>query len=127
MYILQMHLHGLGRFHEMLPLEFEGAELTLEEVSSQVLLDLFDEVIVDDVTLCYEQIPRGEQEHCSMFLRFFCPARTLKTCLWGLERLELVVEEYISCALVELFGKVIIDNVAIRWESEQEDMLLLSA
>jgi len=39
----------------------------------------------------------------------------------------MAVEEYISCALVELFGKVIIDNVAIRWEGEQEDTLLLSA
>jgi len=120
-----MNLCGLNKFHEMLPGELESAELLLEEVSSLILLDLFDEVIADDVTLRYGQISCAEG--CSMSLRFFCPACTLKTCSWSVEELKAAVEEQIGCALGELFGKVIAENVTIRWEGEQENTLLRSA
>ncbi|HVB62399.1 MAG TPA: hypothetical protein VNE61_14480 [Ktedonobacteraceae bacterium] len=125
MYSLQMNLCGLNKFHEMLPGELEGAELMLEEVSSLILLDLFDEVIADDVTLRYGRIACAEG--CSISLRFFCPACTLKTRSWSIEELKSAVEEQIGCALGELFGKVIVENVTIRWESEQENTLLRSA
>lgn len=125
MYSLQMNLCGLNKFHEMLPGELEGAELMLEEVSSLTLLDLFDEVIAEDVTLRYGQFPCVEG--CSMSLRFFCPARTLKTRSWSVEELETAVKEQISCALGELFGKVIVENVALQWEDEEDNILPLSA
>ena len=125
MYKLQMSLCGLNKFHEMLSGELEGAALMLEEISSLTLLDLFDEVIADEVTLRYGQIACAEG--CSMSLRFFCPACTLKTRSWSVEELETAVKEQIGCALGELFGKVIIENVTLDWESEQENTLPLSA
>ncbi len=51
--ILQIHVQCYDKFFEVSPDEVENAELTVEDVVSQVLLDLFGEGTVDEVTICF--------------------------------------------------------------------------
>ena len=57
MYHLHINARSYGRIFEVVPEEAETAELMVEEAVSYVLLDLFGEVMVDDVMKLRYPVP----------------------------------------------------------------------
>ena len=114
MCILQIHLQCYDRFFEVLPGEVENAELTVEDVVSHVLLDLFGEGTVDDVTIRFSSSLHMGLQHCSIQIYAQCTCQHFVLLPRTWENMEIAVEERMSSLLRELFGTVTVDNVKLR-------------
>ena len=53
MYIIKIFVQGSGRFTETVPHDTEATALTIEVLVSQVLLELFEIVTVQDIVVEY--------------------------------------------------------------------------
>ena len=98
---------------EVLPSEVETAEFMIEELVGQLLLEHFDEVVVDEVTIHFSPRSPEGQHYCTIRLRAHCLGKSSLAISGALEQVTLVVEERMSSALVELFGTVHMGQVAI--------------
>ncbi len=98
---------------EVLPDEVETTEFMIEELVGQLLLEHFDEVVVDEVTISFSPRSPEGQHHCTIHLRAHCLGKSSLSSPDELERVTLVVEERMSSALVELFGTVHMGQVTI--------------
>jgi hypothetical protein len=58
---IQIIIQCPTRFTEVLPEEPENTELAIEECVSQALLELFDTVLVDEVSI--HHIPTGQESY----------------------------------------------------------------
>ncbi len=111
MCILQIHAQCYDRFFEVVPGEVENAELTVEDVMSHILLDLFDEGTVDEVTIRFSSNLHLGLHHCSIQIHAQCACQSFTLLPRTKENMELAVENSISSILRELFGSVKVDNV----------------
>jgi hypothetical protein len=111
MCILQIHAQCYDRFFEVFPGEVENTELTVEHAMSHVLLDLFDEGTVDDVTILFSSNLHMGLQHCSIHIHAQCACQSFTLLPPTKENMELAVENSISSILRELFGSVNVDNV----------------
>jgi hypothetical protein len=111
---LQIHVQCYDRFFEVFPDEVENAELTVENAVSQLLLDFFDEVTVDDVTILFSSHLHMGLQHCSIQIQAQCACQTFALLPRTKENLELRVETSICSILRELFGMVNVDNVTLN-------------
>src|SRR5229473_3209068 len=66
MCLLQFDANSYGRFFEILPEEEENTELIVEDIVSLVLVDLFGEAMVHDVTVHFSPASRLGQRDCSI-------------------------------------------------------------
>lgn len=111
--ILQIHVQCYDKFFEVSPDEVENAELTVEDVVSQVLLDLFGEGTVDEVTICFSPDLRMGLHYCSIQIRAQCPSQSFLLSPRTKEHIQSVVEKRIGSLLKELFVSVNIDSVML--------------
>ncbi len=113
MCLLHIHARSVSRTFEVLPEETENAELAVEDMASQVLLDLFGEGAVDEVTIRFTSAPRMGLRHCSIHIRAQCSCQhcTLLPCMQ--EHMRLAVEKNMGSLLKELFGVVQVDSVIL--------------
>jgi hypothetical protein len=111
MCILQVHMQCYDRFFEVFSDEVEYAELTVENAVSQVLLDFFDEVTVDDVTICFSSNLHMGLQHCSIQIQAECACQSFVLLPRTKVNMELAVENSICSILRELFGSVNVDSV----------------
>ena len=128
--MLQIHAQGYDMFLEVLPDEVQNAELTVEEVVSHVLLDLFGEGTVDEVTIRFSSGLRMGLHHCSIYIHAQCPCQFFAQLPRTKENIKLAVEKSMQSLLKELFGTVHIDNVTLipaPWEFENGSALSRSA
>src|SRR5438105_14231432 len=95
MCILQIHVQCYDRFFEVLPDEVENTELIVEDVVSHVLLDLFGEGTVDDVTIRFSSSFEMGQQHCSIQIRAQCSCQLLTLLLRPKEHMTLAVQKRI--------------------------------
>src|SRR5260221_9905599 len=93
MCILQIFVQCHDRFFEVLQEELESTEVIVEDAISQVLLDLFGEVSVDDVAIRFSSDLRMGLQHCSIQIQAQCSYQSLRA--FG---------STISPILKELFG-----------------------
>jgi hypothetical protein len=98
---------------EALPSEVETTEFMVEELVGQLLLEHFDEVVVDEVTIHFSPRSLEGQHHCTIHLCAHCLGKSSLATSGELEQVALVVEEKMSSALVELFGTVYVGRVSI--------------
>lgn len=110
MFLIQMDVQCTARFFEILPDLPENAACAVEDLVSQILLAHFDEVTMDEVTLEFVDRPLPEQAYCFIHLEASC---SRKSSSLSLSELELVVEERSCFALIELFGTVSVERIAI--------------
>lgn len=114
MCILHIHLQCYNRFFEIKPEEKENAELFLEDMVSHVLLDLFGEGIVDDVTIQFSSgLPMG-LHHCSIAISAQCACQGFVLRPRSQEHMKRVIEQNITSILKELFVTVQVDTVVLR-------------
>jgi len=111
--ILQIHGQCYDKFFEVSPDEVENAELAVEDVVSQVLLDLFGEGTVDEVTICFSPRQRMGLQYCSIQIRAQCPSQSFSLLPRTKEHIKSAVEKRISALLKELFVSVNIDSVML--------------
>jgi hypothetical protein len=122
MCILQIHVQCFGRFFEVLLDEVKNAELAVEEFVSHVLVNLFGEGTVDDVTICSSGLIMGQQ-HCSIQIYAQCPYQSFAQQPLTKENVELAVKKSIGSILKELFGPVNVDSVTFSpspWDGEND-------
>ncbi len=113
MSVLQISIQSLDRFFEVLPDEVEQAELMVEDAMGKVMLDLFGEGTVDDVTIHFSTGLQTGKRHCSIQIYGECPYQSFVFLPCTKENMELAVEKGIRCILKELFGEVSVDRVTI--------------
>lgn len=113
MCILQIFVQCHDRFFEVLQEEVESTEAIVEDAISQVLLDLFGEVSVDDVAIRFSSDLRMGLQHCSIQIQAQCSYQSFALSPRTKEHIEHTVEKRISLILKELFGSVTVDSVTI--------------
>ena len=113
MCILQIFVQCHDRFFEVLQEELESTEVIVEDAISQVLLDLFGEVSVDDVAIRFSSALRMGLQHCSIQIQAQCSYQSFALFPRTKELIEHTVEKRISLILKELFGSVTVDSVTI--------------
>ncbi len=117
--ILQIHVECYDRFFEVFSDEVVNTELTVEHAVSQVLLGLFDEVMMDEVTIRFSSNLHMGLQHCSIHMQAQCACQSFTLLPRTKENMELAIENSICSILRELFGTVNVDNVKFSpspWE-----------
>ena len=107
---LNAQMQCYDRFFEVFSNEVEYNELLLENVVSQLLIDFFDEVMVD-VNIIFSPHVYMELQHCSIQIQAQCEWQTVASLPYPKENIELSVENSMCSILRELFGSVIVDCV----------------
>ena len=110
MYTLQAYMQCYDRFFEVYSNEIECNELMIEDAVSHLLLDFFDEVMVD-VNIIFSPHLHMELQHCSIQIQAQCESQTDASLSGPSGNIELVVENKMCSILRELFGSVIVDCV----------------
>jgi len=113
MCVLQMYVQCSNKFFEVSPDEVENAELMVEDVVSRVLLDLFDEGIVDDVAIQFSSNMRKGLQYCSIQIRARCACQHFALLPRTQANIKLAVEKNMGSVLRELFGWVNVDSVTL--------------
>ncbi len=114
MCLLQFDANSYGRFFEVLPEEEENIELMVEDTASLVLLDLFGEATVNDVTIHFSPASHMGQRDCSIHIRAQCPSQSFKLLPCTKEYMELAIGKSLSSLLKELFGPITIECVMVQ-------------
>ncbi len=110
MFTLQAHIQCFDRFFEVFSNEVEYNELMIENAVSQLLLDFFDEVMVE-VTIIFSPHLHMGLQHCSLQIQAQCESQTGASLPGPNENIELIVENKMCSILRELFGSVTVDSV----------------
>jgi hypothetical protein len=110
---LQAHMHCYDMFFEVFSDEVEYNELMIESAVSQLLLDYFDEVMVD-VTIVFSPHVHMGLQYCSIQIQAQCEWQTVAPLSYTKENIELSVEKSMCSILRELFGSVIVDSVTFN-------------
>ncbi len=110
---LHIYAQSYSRNVEVLPEAVENAELVVEDVVSHVLLELFGEAEVDNVSIRFFSDSQAGLKHCSIQIHAQCSCRSSTAPLHSIERMKLILKEGMSYPLKELFGSVNVDNIML--------------
>lgn len=111
---LQIKAQCYDKFFEVMPEDVENAELVVEDAFSQVLMALFGEGSVEEVTIYFSTHTVLDLQHCSIQLRAHCSYNNFTVLPPTLENIRLTIEKYVSTLLRELFGSANIDSVTLN-------------
>ena len=123
MCILEMHVQYANKFFEVLPGEVQSAELTVEDMVSHTLLDLFDEGTVDEVTIRFPSGRHTGSQPGSIYIRAQCFCNNFILLPHTKENMKLALEKSICSLLKELFGSVNVDSITFSpsaWDYEYD-------
>ena len=111
---IQIIARCYGKCGELFPGEKEPADLFLEGFVSCLLLDFFEVVLIEDVTITFVPIPEMEQrQYCAISIEAYGDLLPLVTGMYNVESTELALESKISSAFMEIFEIVHIEQVTI--------------
>ena len=113
MCILHIHAQSFGRVFEVLPEEVVGAELFVEEAVSHVLLDLFGEAMVDEVSVYFSYASRAGLRDCFIQIHAQCPFQSFRLLPLTREYVNLAVGKSLCALLKELFGPMTVESVVV--------------
>ena len=117
MCILQILVQCCDRFFEVLSDDIESTELTVEDGVSCSLLDLFEEVMVEDVAICFSSHMGMGFHRCSIQICAHCSCQSFSAFPRTKEHIKLSVEKSIISLLKELFGSVSVEYVSMQPQS----------
>jgi len=106
MCVLEIYVQCNDRFFEILPYEVEIAELTVEEAVSSILLDLFGEGSVEEVTISFSYNPYTGLQKCFVKIRALCECQQFTLLPRTKEQIEGSIKKSTGTLLRELFGLV---------------------
>ncbi len=114
MHTLRIHAQSYGRVSEIFPDEPENVELVIEDAASLVLADLFEEAIVDDITVSFSvPSPSGHRDG-TVHIQAQCTLESFTLIPRTEEYIQLAVKEGICAILKELLGPVTIQSLEME-------------
>lgn len=113
MCMLQIKVQCYDKYFEVLPDELESTEVIVEHAVSHVLLELFGEVSVDDVTIRFSSDRYMGLQQCAIHIHAQCAYHSFAFLPRTQEHIEHTVAKCICPILKELFGSVHVDSVTI--------------
>ena len=124
MYTVTIYMHYLEKFGEILPGNSMDAQAHLRELVEHVLLDFFSRVAIDQVRMCPLPDTEEEDKRFALCITAHCTSNTDPGVWQDLTLLELMVEDRVSCTLLELVGMIEVEEVSITNPSMQEEPVL---
>lgn len=127
--MLQIHVKCYDRFFEVISDEVVDTELVIENAASQVLLELFDEVEMDEVSIRFSSQLQMGLQHCFILMKAQCACQSFNSLPRTKEHIELAVEKSICSILRELFGSVTVESVTFSlspWECVYDHLIVSS-
>lgn len=124
--ILQIQVKCFDRFFEVFSDEVVDTELVVENAVSQVLLGLFDGVMMDEVTIRSSSNLHMDLQQCFILMQAQCACQSFTLLPCTKEHIELAVEKRICSILRELFGSVTVESVTFSlspWEYEYDHII----
>lgn len=128
MYNVQIHIQCVERFSEILLDDKANTEDLFEDLIRHILLEFFVVAIIDRISI--HCLPDSAEGLKLFFLQMTarCASATYPLLPEELMDLELLLEDRMSCALLELVGRVDVENVSIGHPpSEEKGVLAYSA
>lgn len=113
MCLMYIHAQSHSRSIEVLPEEAENTEFMVEDAVGQVLLNLFDDVVLHDVTVHFYSASRTGLKYCFIQIRAQCSCESCKVPSPSIEDMKLVIAEGMCSLLKELFGSVRVDRITL--------------
>ncbi len=114
MWHIQINAQCYGKFGELFPGEKEPAELFLEGFVGCLLLDFFEGVLMESVTITFALTPEMEQlQYCAISIEAYGDLLPLVSGMRNVESTELALESQICSAFMEIFEIVHMEQVAI--------------
>ena len=123
MYSVIIHMYYSQKFSELLPGDRTNAENHLRELAQQVLLEFFVAVAIEQVSIYPLDGPEEEGKRFSAHITAHCMSKTYPLVPRELTRMELVLEDRISCTLLELVGMIDMEEVSIVNHSMQVERI----
>jgi len=109
---LQANMQCYDRFFEVFSHEVVQNELLIENIVSQLLLDFFDEVMVN-VNINFSPHVQMGLQHCFIEIQAQCDNQICASLPDPNEYIELSVENKMCSILRELFGSIIVDSITL--------------
>ena len=114
MHTLRINAQTYGRISEIFPEEPENVELMIEDAASLVLADLFQEAIVDDISVNFSPPSRTGQRDGDIHIQAQCMLESFTLVPRTAEYIRLAVEESIGAILKELLGPMTIQKLVME-------------
>ncbi|HLI09682.1 MAG TPA: hypothetical protein VKV40_24180 [Ktedonobacteraceae bacterium] len=112
MRIVQICIRRAGICLELPLDDVDRAEAVIEDLVGHILLEFFEEILVDDVSIISCGEGTQEQGHL-IFIRARCTIKSASFQKHDDDFLALTLEGCVSCALAELLGEVDVEQVSI--------------
>ena len=119
LHTLCIDAQSYGRHSEIFPEEPENVELMIEDAASLVLADLFQEAIVDDISVNFSLPSRSGHRDGTIHIQAQCTLESFTLVPRTEEYIQLAVEEGICAILRELLGPVTIQKVVMEPSAAQ--------
>lgn len=123
MYTVTIQMHYLEKFGEILPGDRTNAANHLRELVKRMLLEFFIAAAIDQVSMHALADQEEEDERITVHITAYCMSKAYPLVPQELARIELVLEDRISCALLELVGTVDVEDVSIVNPSAQGERI----
>jgi hypothetical protein len=114
MWSLQMNMQCSGRFLEVLPDEVESAELSIENGVSHILMALFDEVLMEEVRVCFSRDPRMDLPCYIVQIGAECDRQYSSSPFSTWEHIKRAIAQDVAALLKELFGIVDVEAITMQ-------------
>jgi len=114
MHTLRINALSYGKVSEIFPEEPENVELMIEDAASLVLADLFDEAIVDDISIRFSLPSHTGHRDGTIYIQAQCTLESFTLVPRTGEYIHLAVEDGISAILKELLGSVTIQKLVME-------------
>src|ERR1700752_975822 len=113
MHTFQIYAQTYGRNYEIFPDEPENVELMIEDATSLVLADLFNEAIVDDISVSFSPPSRSGHREGTIRIQAQCEPESFTLVPHTNDYIELAVKQGICAILKELLGPVTIEKLVV--------------
>ncbi|SRR5258708_14892948 len=114
-YIILVQMHYTDQRHDPLDEKEVNAELLIEDLTGQILLTLFDSVIIDEVSITDSAKETMEKPYHTLHLYARCPHSTFPSNLDEVAMTEFTLEHKLGCTLLELFDTLEVVQVEVRF------------
>lgn len=119
-YLVHLSLLCTDESAELLALETEQAETTIEDLIGQLLLSQFDSVIMDEVQI---QLPRPMTQQLAPYairINARCPHHAFPSSAGEAAMIGYMLEALAGYILTELFSMVAIEQVEVKFMPTQD-------